>query len=95
MLNKILEVKNLDWMKGISAQPNVAVGGLFQQFSGCDPFEQGGIAFPSLVPDNKSLGTTPKFINSVINNSNVATLNVMSNTKFYEVLQASPTPSPT
>jgi hypothetical protein len=90
MPQKILELKNLDWMKGISAQPNVPVGGLFQQFSGCDPFESGGVALPSLVPDNKTVGTTPKFLNSVINNANAAAINVLTNNKFYQVLQASP-----
>jgi len=88
-MSKILEYKNLDWMKGQSAQPNVPMGGLFESFLGCDPFEQGGLALPSLVPDSKSLATTPKFMTS-INISGVGYINVLTQTKIYQVLQNSP-----
>ena len=88
---KILEIKNIDWLKGISAQPNLPIGGLFQYLQGCDPFEQGGLALPSLAPDNQSLATTPKFIQGYKNPvSGASTLNVLTNSKLYRVLKNSP-----
>ena len=87
---KILEIKNNDWLKGISAQPNLPIGGLFQYLQGCDPFEQGGLALPSLAPDNQSLATTPKFIQGYKNPvSGASTLNVLTNSKLYRVLKNS------
>jgi hypothetical protein len=88
-MQKILELKNADWMKGVSAQPNLPVGGLFQRFSGCDPFEQGGLALPSLTGVQQALATTPR----VITNFNIAGVGYIyshSDTKLYQVLTVSP-----
>ena len=50
MALKILEFKGPDFLKGVSIHPSVALGGLFQVFGGCNPFEQGGLALPSYLP---------------------------------------------
>ncbi len=86
---KILEYKNQDWLKGQSAHPSIPVGGLFQIFSGCNPFESGGTALPSLTPDNKTLATTPKTLVS-FNNGGTKYIYAHTNTKLYQVLQDSP-----
>jgi hypothetical protein len=90
---KILEYKNLDWMKGISSQANVPVGGLFQYIQGCDPFEPGygGLAMPSLVPANQTLGTTPKFLLNYLDSvASASMLNILTNSNLYRVLKDSP-----
>ena len=61
-MQKIFELKNEDWSKGISAQGNIAVGGLFQVMQGIDPFYNQGIAVPSLTPDSFTPSATPKFL---------------------------------
>ncbi len=88
-IQKILEIKNNDWLKGISAQTNIPIGGLFQYLVNCDPFEQGGLALPSLSPDNQSLGTIPQFITSWYDNTNDR-LYAHTPTKLYSVLKNSP-----
>lgn len=93
MSQKLLEFKNADWMKGISAQVNTPVGGIFQYVKGCDPFEpgNGGLAMPSFVPSSQTLGTTPSFINGYKNPlSGVSTLHVLTASKLYQVLKDSP-----
>lgn len=86
---KVIEVKGLDWPKGISAQPNAPIGGLHQQLLGCDPFEFMGIAQPSLSPASISLGTIPKFLTNY-NASSVGYVLAQSNTKLYQILKDSP-----
>lgn len=90
-IQKIIEIKTGDWMKGNSAQPNIAVGGLFQSLSGVDPFEQGGLMLPSLMPDNATTGiaTTPKFLTNW-NLDGVGYLYIHTNSKLYQMLAASP-----
>lgn len=61
-MQKILELKNEDWSKGISAQGNIPIGGLFQQLKGIDPFYNQGLAVPYLVPDEITPSTAPRFI---------------------------------
>lgn len=41
-MEKILEIKGEDWMKGISIQSGMAMGGLFQTANHFDPFETMG-----------------------------------------------------
>ena len=76
-------------MKGISAQPNLPVGGLFQQFSGCDPFEQGGLALPSLTPATQALSNTPKILTN-FNSGGNGYVYAHCATKLYQVLNTSP-----
>lgn len=61
-MNKIFEIKGEDFSKGISAQGNIPVGGIFQQFKGIDPFYNQGLAVPSLTPDEITPSTAPKFL---------------------------------
>lgn len=63
-MNKIFELKGEDFSKGISAQGNIPVGGIFQQFKGIDPFYNQGLAVPSLTPDEITTSTTPKYLTS-------------------------------
>jgi hypothetical protein len=88
-MQKVLELKPVDWVKGISSQPNLPLGGLFQKFNGCDPFEQGGLALPSTIPAHQTVGTTPEFITSWYDGSNQQ-LYVHTNSKLYQVLQNAP-----
>src|SRR3990167_6706729 len=44
---KILELSGTDWLKGISVQPYMPVGGLFQTATNFDPFEKVGIYVPT------------------------------------------------
>lgn len=61
-MQKILELKNEDWSKGISAQGNIPIGGLFQQLKGIDPFYNQGLAVPYLVPDEITPSSAPKYM---------------------------------
>ena len=63
-MQKILELKNEDWSKGISAQGNIPIGGLFQRLDGVDPFYNQGMAVPSLTPDEITTSVSPKFFTS-------------------------------
>ncbi len=49
MPQKILEIKGDAWMKGLSLQTGLAVGGLFQTSLGFNPFEKLGNMQPSLA----------------------------------------------
>ena len=49
-ITKIVEYKGSDFIKGLSAQGNLAVDGLFQAVDNIDPFEQMGLLLPSLTP---------------------------------------------
>src|SRR6266404_8308679 len=88
---KIIEIKSNDWPKGISAQPNLPVGGLFQRLTGCDPFEQTGVALPSLTPASitPSPSSTPKVLTNW-NNAGTSYVYVHSDTKLLRVLKDSP-----
>jgi hypothetical protein len=92
MSQKILEYKNKDWMAGISAQRDLPMGGLFQSLMGCDPFEFGGLACPSLAPASQSLGTTPLSLVSWNSGPSSYTnyIYALSATKLYQVLKDSP-----
>ncbi len=48
-IERILQLKDLDWMRGISLQASSPLGGIFSQASNFDPFEVLGIAQPSLA----------------------------------------------
>lgn len=61
-MQKIFELKNEDWSKGISAQGNIAIGGLFQVLKGIDPFYNQGLATPSLTAESFTPSATPKFL---------------------------------
>ena len=63
-MEKIFELKGEDFSKGISAQGNIPIGGIFQSFRGIDPFYKQGLAVPSLTPDEITTSTTPKYLTS-------------------------------
>jgi hypothetical protein len=68
-MQKILEIKSTDWMKGLSIQSGLALGGLFQtaQF---DPFETMGYFQPPLSPvqiDGTTITTKVNFLASFVN----------------------------
>src|SRR4051812_29677665 len=91
---KILEVKNTDWLKGTSAYTDSAYGGLFQVLNGVNPFEQGGVALPSLTPANvttsgATISTTPRVLTG-FQASGVSYVYAQSDTKLYQVLVNSP-----
>ena len=48
-IERILQLKDLDWMRGISLQASSPLGGIFSQASNFDPFEVMGMAQPSLA----------------------------------------------
>ncbi len=89
-MQKILEIKNADWIKGISAQPNLPVGGLFQVLQGVDPFEQQGVALPALTPAIISPDTTPIALTNWNDNSGNAYVYAHTATKLYRILKDSP-----
>jgi hypothetical protein len=86
---KILEYKNLDWFKGISAHVNAALGGLFQALKNCDPFEYGGLAMPGRTPAHQTLSSTPKFLTN-FNSSGSNYVYVHTDSALYQVLKDSP-----
>lgn len=88
---RIIELKQADFQKGISAQGNLPVGGLLQDLTGCDPFEKSGTAMPSLVPDSitPSGSTTPRIITNW-NNGGTPYVYVHSYTKLIKILKDSP-----
>ena len=48
-IERILQLKDTDWMRGISLQASSLLGGIFSQASNFDPFEVLGMAQPSLA----------------------------------------------
>ena len=88
-MQKILEFKNEDWSKGISAQGHLPVGGLFQQMKGVDPFYNQGLITPSLTPDTITTTSTPKYLTN-FNKSGTAYVYWHSDTEIKEVLKDSP-----
>lgn len=64
---KILEIKGQDWMKGLSIQAGLALGGLFQTAYSFDPFETMGYFQPALSPvtlDSATLSTQVNYLTS-------------------------------
>lgn len=49
MKKKLISISGEDWMKGISLQPTIAVGGIFQLASNFDPFYRMGFMQPSFA----------------------------------------------
>ena len=47
---KLLEISGESWLKGISAQSSIIVGGLFQKATNFDPFEKVGVWLPNKTP---------------------------------------------
>jgi len=88
-MNKILEIKDSDFLKGESISTDSPYGGLFDRLENCDPFETPGLALPGLSPNNQTLATTPQFLTS-FNSSGTNYIYAHSNTKLYQVLQDSP-----
>lgn len=50
MIEKILEIRGDDWMKGMSYQTTLQYGGIFSQAANFDPFKRIGIMSPTVVP---------------------------------------------
>lgn len=88
-MNKIFEIKGEDFSKGVSAQGNIPVGGIFQQFKGIDPFYNQGLAVPYLVPDQITPSTAPKFLVN-FNTGGTEYLYWLSATEVKQVLRESP-----
>lgn len=88
-MQKILEHKNEDWSKGISAQGHMPIGGLFQGMGGIDPFYNQGLVVPSFTPDSITPSSTPKFLTN-FNSSGTAYLYWHSNTEIKQILRDSP-----
>lgn len=86
---KIAESKNEDWSKGISAQGNIPIGGLFQQMKGVDPFYNQGLVVPSFTPSTITPSSTPKFITN-FNTGGVAYTYWHSDTEIKQTLKDSP-----
>lgn len=65
---KILEIKTTDWMKGLSIQSGLSLGGLFQSAYNFDPFDTMGYLRASLTPvqiDGTTITTQAKHLVSV------------------------------
>jgi len=88
-MNKIFEIKGEDFSKGISAQGNIPIGGIFQQFKGIDPFYNQGLAVPSLTPDEITTSTTPKYLTSY-NDGGVDYVYWSGGTTIKQILKDSP-----
>jgi hypothetical protein len=88
-MQKIIEIKTEDWTKGISAQKNKSVGGLFSTLSGIDPFYNEGLCVPSLTSTTITPSSTPKFITN-FNSAGVAYTYWHSDTEIKQVLKDSP-----
>jgi hypothetical protein len=64
---KLLEIKGVDWMKGISLQSTLQVGGIFKTASYFDPFSAMGMMQPTISPTAvSSIVGTAKFITPVV-----------------------------
>jgi len=88
-MNKIIELKGEDFSKGISAQGNIPIGGIFQQFKGIDPFYNQGLAVPSLVPAEITPSSAPRFLVN-FNTGGTEYLYWLSSTEVKQVLRESP-----
>ena len=88
-MNKIFEIKGEDFSKGISAQGNIPIGGIFQSFRGIDPFYNQGLAVPSLVPAEITPSSAPKFLVN-FNTGGTEYLYWLSSTEVKQVLRESP-----
>lgn len=88
-MNKIFELKGEDFSKGISAQGNIPIGGIFQQFRGIDPFYNQGLAVPSLVPAEITPSTAPRFLVN-FNTGGTEYVYWLSSTEVKQVLRESP-----
>ena len=89
---KIFELKMDDWMKGLSSQASIAVGGLFSSGTNFDPFEISGMmqcSLASVVASDLSITNTPTVLTSW---SQVGTAKLYAHTpnKIYEVLDGTP-----
>lgn len=65
---KIYEIKGADWMKGISIQDGLSLGGIFSSATNFNPFETMGYLQPSLAPvgiETLSIGEQINYLTSV------------------------------
>lgn len=90
-MQKIFELKGQDWMRGLSVQTGMALGGLFQSATGFNPFETIGFMQPSL----SYLGLTAPVTNPVKaithwNDGTTGYLYAHSESKLYRYLRLSP-----
>lgn len=78
-------------MKGLSVQTGVALGGLFQTYTGADPYERIGFLQPALSATELTAPTTnPIKVITPATISNVAVALGHSSTKLYKYLRNSP-----
>lgn len=90
-MQKILELKGEDWSKTLSVQTGLALGGLFQSYTGADPFERVGFLQPSLSATELTTPSTDAV--KVITPLNISSTSVVlahSNSKLYKYLTTSP-----
>lgn len=88
-MQKIIEWKNLDWIKGIAYHSTAMIGGLFSRMTGTNPFEQIGLLVPSVQPASITPTTTTMLMTNVVASA-VNYVYTHSNTKLYQILAASP-----
>lgn len=90
-MDKLIEIKGQDWIKGSSVQIGIALGGLFQVAAGFDPFNNVGFLQPSLSPTELDAPATDPI--KVITHWNDGTdqyIYAHSASKVYKYLSASP-----
>jgi hypothetical protein len=89
-MQKIFELKGSDWMKGLSLQTDFPIGGLFNNTTSFDPFDNAGYLVGS--KDSTEL-TAPVGLPKVITPvqlSGTGYFYVHTPTKFYRYLRESP-----
>lgn len=90
-MQKIFEIKGLDWMKGLSVQTGMALGGLFQALSGFDPFDKIGFLQPALLPTELTApSTNPVKIITSWTDGTTQYIYAHSESKLYQYLRNSP-----
>ena len=89
---KIFEIKMDDWLKGLSRQTEIAIGGIFSSMTNFDPFEIAGVMrtpLQSTLASDTAVTNTPTIITPVTI-SGVSYLFVHTQNKLYQVLDGTP-----
>lgn len=55
-LQKILEISGESWMKGLTLQENIPIGGIFSKATNFDPFRRMGVQVPTATPTDRNSG---------------------------------------
>lgn len=90
-MQKLLEIKGEDWLKGFSAQPTLPRMGLFQNGAGFNPFEMEGYFLPALSATELTAPvTSPVKVLTHWSNGATETVYAHSESKLYAYLRNSP-----